>query len=64
MKVRVDPQRCQGHTLCAMAAPEVFELSDFDGHASVITDPVPEGMESQVRDARSSCPEQAIAEED
>jgi ferredoxin len=47
-----------------MAAPEVFELSDFDGHASVITDPVPEGMESQVRDARSSCPEQAIAEED
>jgi ferredoxin len=47
-----------------MAAPEVFELSDFDGHASVITDPVPAGLTSRVRDAQKSCPEQAISEED
>lgn len=64
MKVKVDAQRCQGHTLCAMAAPEVFELSDIDGHASVVTDPVPAGLETRVHDARNSCPEQAIAEQD
>ena len=64
MRIKVDPTRCQGHTLCAMAAPEVFELSDFDGHASVITDPVPAGLMSRVRDAQKSCPEQAISEED
>lgn len=35
MKAEVDPQRCQGHTLCAVAAPPtLFELSDIDGHAT------------------------------
>jgi len=34
VEVKVDPERCQGHTLCAMAAPDVFEPSDIDGHAS------------------------------
>ena len=29
MRVRVDPEKCQGHTLCAMRASEIFELSDF-----------------------------------
>ncbi len=31
MKVFVDPARCQGHTLCAMIAPDSFVLSDIDG---------------------------------
>ncbi|QIX52648.1 ferredoxin [Rhodococcus sp. DMU1] len=60
MKVRVDAQRCQGHTLCAMAAPEVFELSDIDGHASVVDEDVPADLEEKVREAARSCPEQAI----
>jgi len=30
VKVRVDPERCQGHTLCAMIAPEIFTLDDVD----------------------------------
>ncbi|AYJ50379.1 ferredoxin [Rhodococcus sp. P1Y] len=64
MRVRVDSDRCQGHTLCAMAAPAVFELNDMDGHASVATDPVPPGLESPVRSAQQSCPEQAIEVED
>lgn len=64
MKVNVDPRLCQGHTLCAMAAPEVFELSDIDGHASAAPGNVPAHLESQVRDAQMSCPEQAIAAKD
>ena len=55
LKVRVDPEKCQGHTLCAMAAPDVFELSEIDGHASVSNEEVPTDQEEAVREAVSSC---------
>ncbi|TDT98322.1 ferredoxin [Streptomyces sp. 846.5] len=61
MKVRVDPDRCQGHTLCAMRAPEIFELSEIDGHASVVDEDVPADQEDQVNEAVMSCPERAIS---
>ncbi|OBI11568.1 ferredoxin [Mycobacterium sp. E2462] len=60
MKVSVDSQRCQGHTLCAMIAPDSFELSDIDGSASAIDEVVPADHQDQVREAAHSCPEQAI----
>ncbi|ORJ61708.1 ferredoxin [Mycobacterium simiae] len=60
MKVRVDSQRCQGHTLCAMIAPNSFELSDMDGSSSAVSEVVPVDQEDQVREAAHSCPEQAI----
>ena len=61
MKVRVDPERCQGHTLCAMIAPKMFELDDIDGHSSPVSEDVPVDQEAQVREAVRSCPEQAIS---
>ncbi|MGC7101457.1 ferredoxin [Amycolatopsis lurida] len=61
MKVQVDGTRCQGHTLCAMIAPEVFELDEVDGHSSPVGDTVPADQEEQVREAVRSCPEQAIS---
>jgi ferredoxin len=60
MKVRVDPDKCQGHTLCAMAAPQAFELSEFDGHSHAVREDVPPELEAAVREAAASCPEQAI----
>jgi ferredoxin len=60
VKVRVDPQRCQGHTLCAMIAPDMFALSDLDGTSSAVCDVVPADQEEPVREAARSCPEQAI----
>ncbi|BBY30942.1 ferredoxin [Mycolicibacterium sediminis] len=60
MKVSVDGTRCQGHTLCAMIAPDSFELDDVDGHASPVSEEVPADQESQVTEAVHSCPEQAI----
>jgi ferredoxin len=60
MKVRVDQERCQGHTLCAMIAPEMFALSDIDGSASAVHEVVPADQESLVLEASHSCPEQAI----
>ena len=60
MKVRVDQDRCQGHTLCAMIAPEMFQLSDIDGSSSAVTEVVPADQENLVREAAQSCTEQAI----
>lgn len=60
MRARVDADKCQGHTLCWMAAPHSFVLDDFDGHASVVSEDVPPEHEDAVRAAVSSCPEQAI----
>ena len=60
MKVWVDPDRCQGHTLCSMIAPDSFQLSDIDGSSSAVSELVPSDQQDQVREAAQSCPEQAI----
>lgn len=60
MRVEVDPSRCQGHTLCAMIAPDSFELDDVDGHAHAVVDDVPAEHRGRVLEAVQSCPEQAI----
>lgn len=60
MRVRVEPDRCQGHTLCSMIAPEWFTLDDVDGHAWAPDVDVPEELQDKVREAVRSCPEQAI----
>ncbi|MUL67972.1 ferredoxin [Mycobacterium sp. CBMA 234] len=64
MKVWVDGQRCQGHTLCAMIAPDAFVLNDIDGTSSPVDEIVAPGLEDAVREAAHSCPEQAITIED
>lgn len=64
MKVWVDSERCQGHTLCSMIAPDSFELSDIDGTASPANEVVPADQEDAVREAAQSCPEQAISIEE
>ncbi|HEY1704676.1 MAG TPA: ferredoxin [Trebonia sp.] len=65
MKVRVDPDRCQGHTLCSLIAPDAFELDDIDGHSTAIIDgEVPDSLQAKVAEAARSCPEQAIIIED
>lgn len=61
MKVRVDPERCQGHTLCAMIAPTMFELDDIDGHSTAVSEEVPADQENAVAEAVQSCPERAIS---
>jgi ferredoxin len=60
MKVRVDQERCQGHTLCSMIAPKAFQLDEIDGHSTAVGEEVPADQEPEVREAAHSCPEQAI----
>jgi ferredoxin len=64
VKVFVDSQLCQGHTLCSMIAPDSFELSDIDGTSSPVTEVVAPACEDAVREAAHSCPEQAITIEE
>jgi ferredoxin len=61
MRVVIDAEVCQGHARCHLSAPELFGLSDDDGHAFVVADPVPPGLEDKARRAALGCPEQAIA---
>lgn len=61
MKVRIDPDICQGHTLCAMTAPEIFTLREIDGHGQVLDENVPPEWETLAKDAVRGCPEQAIS---
>ena len=60
MKVRVNAHRCVGHGMCHLAAPTIFQLSDEDGHAYVVTEDVPPGLEEAADYALRSCPEEAV----
>lgn len=64
MRVKVDPNLCQGHTLCALVAPAVFLLSDLDGHAYAPAEELPGELRPLVERAVAGCPEQAIAVSD
>lgn len=61
MRVFVDPQRCQGHTLCNLTASDIFSLDETDGHSQAIGGDVPSDQEPAVRIAVAGCPEQAIS---
>jgi ferredoxin len=63
-KVVVDPDLCQGHTLCNMAAPEIFQLRDEDGHAYVVVDELTPEQLPLARQAELGCPERAITIEE
>jgi ferredoxin len=60
MKVHVNEDRCQGHGLCRLSAPDIFLAREEDGHAYVKDETVPAGKEGEARLAADSCPELAI----
>jgi ferredoxin len=59
MRIRVDPEKCQGHARCMSLAPELFLVDDY-GLSSVIVDVVPKELEDKARLAVDNCPEYAI----
>lgn len=60
MRVRVDAERCHGHQMCAIAAPEVFGSDDYGNALVLVEGNVPVGFEANVRRAEGNCPERAI----
>jgi ferredoxin len=60
LKVRVDPDKCQGHNRCRAVAPELFNLDEY-GNAQAAGDGiVPPGQEEKAYLAKSNCPEFAV----
>jgi ferredoxin len=60
IRLRVDQDKCQGHSRCKSLAPELFELDAF-GNAHEIGDgTVPDALVEKAYLARSNCPEDAI----
>ena len=64
MKVRVDDDRCHGHQMCAIAAPEIFGSDDYGNAVVLIDGDLPERLHSSARRAEGNCPERAIIVED
>lgn len=61
MRVRVDPEKCQGHNRCYSLAPELFDVDDV-GNAHELNDGVvPVELEGKARLAEANCPEFAIS---
>ena len=60
MKVRIVADLCQGHAMCSLACPEIFRLSEEDGHAYVLNGDIPPDLHDAVAQAERSCPERAI----
>jgi len=54
--VHVNLELCQGHTLCAMIAPDVFTLDEADGHFSALDGEVAADQEVKAAEAIRSCP--------
>ena len=64
MRVRIDADRCQGHQMCAIRAPEVFG-SDEEGYGTVLIDgELPTDQEEHARQAVNACPERAVSAEE
>jgi ferredoxin len=60
VRVRIDPERCQGHGRCYDLAPDLF-AEDEDGYGSALHGGViPQGREADAELAVANCPEQAI----
>jgi ferredoxin len=63
MKVRVDTDRCTGHSRCNAVAPDVYQLDD-DGFCVIVNEDVPAEFERQAREGADVCPERAIEIDD
>lgn len=60
LKVRVDPEKCQGHNRCKAIAPDLFELDELGNARAAGAGIVPEGLSGKARLAQANCPEFAI----
>src|SRR5947209_12301239 len=63
LRVRVDPDKCQGHARCKALAPELFELDEYGNAHEAGDGTVPPGLEDKAWLAKSNCPEIARSEE-
>jgi ferredoxin len=59
MRVQVDPDLCQGHAMCELEAPSVFEVPR-KGKVRILDDAPDEPARAEVEAAVRNCPTQAL----
>ena len=59
-RVAIDASLCEGHGLCAVAAPQVFAVGD-DGKGIVIDGSPDDALRPVVVEASQRCPSMAIS---
>jgi ferredoxin len=60
VRLRVNPDRCQGHNRCYSLAPELFDVDEYGMSQALNDGRVPEELEEKARLAVDNCPEFAI----
>ncbi len=60
LRLRVDPDKCQGHNRCKALAPELFELDELGNAHAAGDGRVREALVEKAYLARANCPEFAI----
>jgi ferredoxin len=60
LRIRVDPDKCQGHNRCKAVAPELFVLDEYGNAREAGDGTVPAGLEDKAYLAKSNCPEFAV----
>ena len=60
MRVKVDPDKCEGHNRCCALAPELFDVDDYGTATALNNGIVPTGLEEKAKLAVQNCPEYAI----
>lgn len=63
MKIAIDWNLCEGNGICAVEAPEVFELDDDDNLIVLVDEPA-DTQRERVDAAARSCPKRAISVEE
>ena len=67
MRVRVDLDLCQGHSVCLGEAPEIFRVVDRPGdyaRVEVILERPPEELRAKAEAAARYCPNRVISIEE
>ena len=61
VRIKVDPELCEGHNRCFALAPDLFEVDDYGLSRALNEGVVPPGLEEKARLAVDNCPEFAIS---
>lgn len=60
IRIKVDPDKCQGHNRCKAVAPELFQLDEYGNAKETGDGRVPANLFEKAYLARSNCPEFAV----
>ncbi len=64
VRIKVDAEKCEGHSRCYALAPELVDVDDLGNAFELNNGEVPEGLEDKARLIVDNCPEYAITIED